>query len=158
MFLNRLQCANKFGNNHSLAALFGAQNTFVGQALGGNIFSGVGGLVTAVAGNGDLSLQDAALTVYGGASLGIPVPGNHPGLNGAGGMVQDTIVEGTTATAVNAFTGASTAPVSVITGEAVAGTATQISTQALEDTATGIGLAKAAIDFGIYAYGFVKCK
>lgn len=159
LFLNRVQCANNFANNHSLAAAFGAQNTFVGQALGGNIFSGIGGLVTAVAGNGELSPQDAALTVYGGASLGIPVPGNHPGLNGAGGMVQDAIVEGTTATAVNAFTGASTAPVSVITGEAVAGTAAQLSTQTLEDVASGVGWLKLAGDAAIYGYGyFFKCQ
>jgi hypothetical protein len=126
--------------------------------LGGNIFSGIGGVITAVAGNGDFSSQDAALTVYGGASLGVPIPGNHPGLNGVGGFVQDAVVQGTTATAVNAFTGASTAPMSVITGEAVAGTAAQISTQALEDTATGVGIAKAMIDFGVYAYGFAQCK
>jgi hypothetical protein len=33
-----------------------------------------------------------------------------------------------------------------------------ISAQALEDTATGVGISKAAIDFGIYAYGFVQCR
>jgi RHS repeat-associated protein len=157
-FFRRLECANKFANNHSLAAAFGAQNTFLGKALGGNICGGIGSLVTAVAGRGNFTAQDAALTAYGGASLGIPIPGGHPGLNGAGGIVQDAIVKGATATAVNAFTGASTAPVSVLTGEAIAGTATQISTQALEDVATGVGWLKLAGDAAVYAYGLAQCK
>ncbi len=69
----------------------------------------------------------------------------------------DAAVTGATAATVNAFTGASNAPISILTGEAVAGSATQISTQALEDTATGVGLAKLGIDGAIYFYGLSKC-
>jgi hypothetical protein len=31
-----IACANTFANNYSIAAAFGAQNTFIGNALGGN--------------------------------------------------------------------------------------------------------------------------
>lgn len=157
--LKKVDCANKFANNHSLAAAVGAQSSFVGQALGGNTFAGLGSIATAIFGNGDFSAKDAALIAYGGAGQGIPIPGNHPGLNGAGGLLQDTIVKGTTAGVYNAFTGAATAPVSILTGETVAGAATQLSVQTLEDVATGVGAAKAFLDLGVYGYGaFFKCQ
>jgi hypothetical protein len=37
----RLNCAARFGDNHSIAAAFHAQNTFIGQFLGGNTVSGL---------------------------------------------------------------------------------------------------------------------
>jgi RHS repeat-associated protein len=36
-----LKCASEFSNNHSLAALFGAQNTTLGKVLGGNTIGGI---------------------------------------------------------------------------------------------------------------------
>jgi hypothetical protein len=140
-FQRRIVCANTFANDHSVAAALGAQDTVAGKALGGNIFGGIGELGVAVFGNGDFSSRDGAALAYGGAGLGIPIPGSHPGLNGAGGVVQDGIVK------VGAQFG-----YNILTGGA------QLSTEALEEVATGVGIAKAVFDFGVYAYGFVQCR
>jgi len=40
----RLACAAEFGQNHSIAAAFGAQNNFLGNLFGGNTFSGLADL------------------------------------------------------------------------------------------------------------------
>ena len=133
-------CANSFANDHSVAAAFGAQNTFVGKALGGNIFGGIGELGVAVFGHGEFSSADGAALAYGGASLGVPVPGSHPGLNGAGGVVQDGIVKFGAQFGYNILTGGA-----------------QLSTEALEEVATGAGILKAGYDLGSYAYGLYKC-
>ena len=137
----KIDCANRFANDHSVAAALGAQNTFVGKALGGNIFGGLGELGVAVFGGGDFSSKDGAALAYGGAGLGIPIPGSHPGLNGAGGVVQDGIVK------VGAQYG-----YNILTGGA------QLSTEALEETATGVGLVKAGYDALSYGYGLYKCR
>jgi hypothetical protein len=123
-----------------VAAAFGAQNTFVGKALGGNIFGGIADLGVAVFGNSDFSSADGAALAYGGASLGVPIPGSHPGLNGAGGVVQDGIVKAGAQYGYNILTGGA-----------------QLSTEALEETASGVGILKAAWDLGSYSYGLYKC-
>jgi hypothetical protein len=79
--------------------------------------------------------------VYGGASLGIPIPGNHPGLSGAGGFVQDGIVKSGAQFGYNILTGGA-----------------QLSTEALEETATGVGILKATYDLGSYAYALYRCS
>lgn len=157
--LHRIDCANKFANNHSLAALFGAQNTFLGKALGGNAVAGLGELYVAVAdksGTNPVSL--GASIAVGGAGLGVsPVGG--PGIKGATGIVQDAVVKGTASAANNAIRGIGSTPITLFTAESTlaAESAAQLSTQTLEDGATGVGLVKLVADVGIYAYGLSQC-
>jgi len=67
-------------------------------------------------------------------------------------------VKAVTSAAYNSLTGAADAPVSIITGEAVAGSAVQLTEETLETAATGVGIFKVAADFGTYAYGFAQCR
>lgn len=156
----RIECANNFANNHSLAALFGAQNTLLGKALGGNAIAGAGELYLAVAakeGTNPVALGTGI--AVGGAGLGIsPVGG--PGIKGAAGILQDAVVMGTATAANNAIHGVGSTPITVFTAESTlaAEEAVQLSTETLEHVATGVGTAKLVLDAGIYFYALSQCR
>jgi RHS repeat-associated protein len=140
---DRIKCANEYANNHSLAAMIGLQDTFLGKALGGNIIGGLGEISVAVGAPGSDTnpISLGAGIAVGGASLGLPVGG--PGMKGATGLVQDAVVKATVQE-MNTL---------------VATSATQLSAETLETAASGVGLVKLGADIGIYAYGaFFKCQ
>lgn len=68
---SRLSCAADFGQNHSLAAAVGAQDTTLGRLLGGNSVSGAVDLGLSIFGGGPA--PNPVNLIAGGASLGVPV-------------------------------------------------------------------------------------
>jgi hypothetical protein len=103
--------------------------------------SGIGELGASLA-TGEFNIaKDGAAIMYGGASLGLPIAGNHPGLNGVGGLVQDGIVKSSASFGYNVLTGGA-----------------QLSAETLEGVASGVGLAKLGYDFLSYGYGLATCK
>jgi hypothetical protein len=146
-----LKCASEFANNHSLAALFGAQNTTFGKILGGNTIGGAVDLGLAVTSNesSDSVTSIGENIIPGGARLGFP--GGGPGSKGAVGIAQDALLE----TSFDASIGAG-------------GELTQLGLSAGEVTfssgltgaefATGVGEAKLLFDLAVFGAGLAKCS
>ena len=155
---SRLACAADFGQNHSIAALFGAQNSFLGNLLGGNTVSGLVNLGRSVFGSKPVTGGDIATTVLSGGGQGLP--GGGPGFKGAAGQASDAIVAGTVSATYNAITGAGQPLTELgISANTVATSATQIGEQALSDAAFGVGVAKFLWDLGTVTYGYLAaCK
>ena len=112
----RLYCAARYGDNHSIAAAFGAQNTFIGQFLGGNTVSGLADIYLNIKGYSAPGAGDLAQVALGGAGQGIPplhgesgiqtlfnqgaqIGSHSAGWDGAAGIAVDHIVEAGTAAA-----------------------------------------------------------
>lgn len=145
-----LQCASEFANNHSLAALFGAQNTFLGKLFGGNTFSGITDLGLAVAGKspGTSVLTLGSSVIPGGARLGIP--GGGPGSKGAAGIIQDAGLSA----AFNSTVGASKplTQLGISSSEAVFSSGITGA-----EFASGVGDIKAALDLAVFLAGVAQC-
>jgi RHS repeat-associated protein len=77
---SRLTCAANYGQNHSIAAAFGAQNSFAGNLFGGNTFSNLAYLGQSIFGSRTPTGGDIAGTILGGAGQGLP--GGGPGFKG----------------------------------------------------------------------------
>jgi hypothetical protein len=140
----RVKCANEFANNHSLAALLpGAQNTFLGKALGGNAIAGVGELAVAVAAptSNTNPVELGAGIAVGGAGLGV-APVGGPGVKGATGLLQDAVVKGTVQE-MNTLLSSSAA---------------QLSVETLENAANVVGWVKLIGDAGVYLTGVYQCR
>jgi RHS repeat-associated protein len=112
----RLSCAATFGDNHSIAAAFGTQDTFIGQFLGGNTVSGLIDIGLNISGYSSPSAGDLAQVALGGAGQGLPplhgesgiqtlfdqgaqIGSHSAGWDGAAGIAVDNIVEAGTAAA-----------------------------------------------------------
>jgi RHS repeat-associated protein len=151
----RINCAARFGDNHSIAAAFHAQNTFIGQFLGGNTFSGLADIYLNVKGYSAPTSSDLAQIALGGAGQGIPMPekpgiqtlftqaekiGSHSaGWDGAAGIAVDKLVGSTTGLAAKAL------PAKAV------GAIGRLGLDAVNVVAYG----QLALDFGTFAYGYV---
>jgi len=138
------QCAANYGQDHSIAAAFGVQDTVLGNLIGGNIVSGIVNTGLAITGNSNPNAAPkvglpTASTI--GNSI-IPSVGSMTaeiGINAVKGVGQETIELGITASG------------SVATSVASVGATT------VSNIATGIGAARLIFDAATFAYGFYKC-
>jgi RHS repeat-associated protein len=162
---NRLACAAGFGQNHSLAAAFGAQNTFVGNLLGGNTVSGIIGLGQIAFGNKAPDVNTVGAGLLNGVRQGIPGSGPSSGLTGPlSNQIARVSSSATHMSAVYAFDTArgswnvaSTFPGSAAEEaalSAVPDAVAPLAAETLTNVATGVGLAKFALDLGTVAYGY----
>jgi RHS repeat-associated protein len=151
-----LACAVQFGSNHSIAAAFGLQNNFVANLFGGNTVSSLVNLGLFVSGDKTPTSAQLASISLKGMAQGIPVPPGNPGLSGATGQLRSLAVQSAVASAYNAFAGVGqeTIELGITATGTVATPAVQLGTQTLTNVATGIGLAKFALDLGTFAYGY----
>ncbi|HZT73830.1 MAG TPA: RHS repeat-associated core domain-containing protein [Terriglobales bacterium] len=155
----RLACAASWAQNHSLAALLGAQNTKLGRAVAGNSVAGLVDLGLAVAGQGPLnSPARVAAQVYGGG-LGAGIPGAWSGAvggrffgPGAGGLARNAV----TSAYVNVVTGSGDELITGITG-AAADAASGASTLG-EAAVPFVGWVKFGIDLATLAGGWFACR
>jgi hypothetical protein len=157
----RLACAAEFGQNHSVAAAFGAQNSFVINLFGGNSVSGLVNLGLFVFGAKIPTASQLASIPLKGAAQGIPVPPGKPGLSGAMGQVRGLAVQGAVSGVYNAFAGVGAEPIELgITATGTIATpVAQLGAQTLTNVATGAGMAKFAFDLGTFLYGLgVECR
>lgn len=164
---NRLACAAKFGQNHSIAAAFGAQNTFVGNLLGGNTFSGIADLGQMAFGNKTPNGRTAATALLSGGGQGL-LPNGSPGAQGAAGMLSDLVVGGGARVgyrlpqeAYNLARGSWATATTVSGGAAEEAAATAFdAVTPLAETATSaavgwFNVAKLGFDLGTFAYGAI---
>ena len=154
----RLACASKFAQDHSIAAAFGAQESFVGNLLGGNTISGLVDLGQTIFGSKTPTAGDVATVVLSGGGQGLP--GGGPGFKGVAGQASDAIVGGAVAGSYNAMAGVGgeTIELGITATGTVATPIAQLSAQTLEDVVGGIGLAKLGFDASTFLYGyFVAC-
>jgi RHS repeat-associated protein len=164
---NRIACAAEFGQNHSIAAAFGAQNTFVGNLLGGNSFSGIADLGLMAFGNKTPNARTAATALLSGGGQGL-LPNGSPGAQGAAGMLSDAVVGGAARVgyrlpqevynlARGSWAVALTSPGSA--AEEAALTAFDVVTPLAETAASGFvssaNLVKLAFDAGTFTYGAI---
>jgi hypothetical protein len=149
----KLACAAKFGNDHSIGAAFGRGK--VAMFFGGNTVSSLTNLGLALTGNGPPPQYPGALALNGPA-LGLPVndalrlAGRQtiPQLTSASGFVRGQALQ----TVFKAATGPSS--VTTLAGE----TALQGGVTASE-YASGIALAKFVYDGATFLYGyFGECQ
>jgi|SRR5271170_5702082 hypothetical protein len=154
----RLACAANYGQNHSIAAAFGAQNTFVGNLFGGNTVSNLVNLGQSVFGNGTPTSGDIASTILSGGGQGLP--GGGPGFKGVAGQASDAIVGGAVSAGYGAIAGVGqeTIELGITAAGTVATPVAQLSAQTLTNVAIGVGLAKLAFDLTTFAIGFAKCE
>jgi len=157
---DRLYCAARFGDNHSIAAAFHAQNTFIGQFLGGNTVSGLIDIGLNISGYSSPSAGDLAQVALGGAGQGIPplhsesgiqtvfsqgaqIGSHSAGWDGAAGIAVDHIVEAGTAAAAR------------VLPAAAVGRVAGLGLKATNVAAYG----QLALDLGTTAYGyFFACR
>ncbi len=163
---NRLSCAADWGQNHSVAAAFGAQNTFVGNLLGGNTVSGIIGLGQTFFGNKSPDVNTVGNGLLSGLRQGIPgPPGPASGLTGPlSNQIAEVVSSATYRSAVYAFDTARgswnvalTSPGTAAEEAALAAipeTVAPLAAETLTNVATGVGLAKFAVDLGTVAYGY----
>ena len=153
----RLACAANFGQNHSIAAAFGAQNNFVANLFGGNSVSGLVNLGLFVSGSKTPTASQLASIPLKGAAQGIPVPPGNPGLSGAVGQVRSIAVQGAFSGAYNAIAGVGAEPIELgITATGTVATpVAQLGAETLSNVAFGVGVAKFAFDFSTVAYGYL---
>ncbi len=156
----RLACAARFGTNHSVAALFGAQGNFVANLFLGNSVSGLVNLGLFISGDVTPSAAQIASIPLKGAAQGIPVPPGNPGLSGAVGQLRSLGVQAAVGAGYNAIAGVGAEPIEL--GITAAGTVAtpvaQLSTETLSNVAFGVGVAKFGFDAGTFLYGyFVAC-
>lgn len=153
--VQRLACAADFGQNHSVASWFGAQNTFLGNLFGGNTVSGLANLYLFVSGDKAPTAGQLAAIPLKGAAQGIPVPPGSPGLSGAVGQARAAVVQGVVTAGFNAVAGVGAQPIELgITASAkIATSVAPLTTQTLGQIATGVGAAKFAFDLGTFLYG-----
>jgi hypothetical protein len=145
----KLACAAKFGNNHSIGALFGGGK--VAMFFGGNTISSLTNLGLAVTGNGPPPQYPGAIALSGPA-LGLPVNDalrfagrqSIPQLTSASGFVRSQALQ----TVFKAASGSSS--LTTLGGEA----ALQGGITAGE-YASGVALAKFAYDVGSFGYGYL---
>ena len=156
----RLNCAAQYGDAHSLAALTGTQNSFLGKAFLGNTFSGITQLGLLFAGGpSEATPSDLAIGILSGTHQGLPGGGNVG--KGPLGVAQDAVVGAAATAGYNAVVGAGTQTLEL--GVNASGkVATAIG--GLSETAAGtvagvIGAVKLVGDFGTFAFGGIfKCK
>jgi RHS repeat-associated protein len=156
---SRLTCSAQYGQNHSIAAAFGAQNSFVGNLFGGNTFSGLVDLGQTVFGNGTPTASGIATTTLSGGGQGLP--GGGAGFKGAAGQASDAIVGDLVSAGYNAVTGVG--PQTLELGITASGRVASITAPLAESTVSEVvgyaNLAKTAWDAGTFLYGyFVACK
>ena len=159
----RLACAAQFGQNHSIAAAFGAQNNFLANLFAGNSVSGLVNLGLFISGDKTPTAAQLAAIPLKGAAQGIPIPPElgHPGLSGAVGQVRSLAIQGAVAGSYNVIAGVGqeTIELGITASEMVATPVAQLSTTTLSNVAFGVGAAKFAFDFSTVAYGYVfACK
>jgi RHS repeat-associated protein len=152
---SRLACAADFGQNHSIAAAFGKQNSFVGNLFGGNTFSNLAYLGQSVFGSRTPTGGDIAGTILGGAGQGLP--GGGPGFKGAAGQASDAIVGGAVSAGYNAITGVGgqTLELGITASGTVASVATPLAATTVGTIVGYANLAKLALDAGTFAYGAI---
>jgi hypothetical protein len=144
----KLACAAKFGNYHSIGALFGGGA--VAMFFGSNAISSLANLGLAVTGNGPPPKYPGAIALNGPA-LGLPVNDvlrfagkqSIPQLTSASGFVRSQALQ----TIFGAATGSSS--LTTLGGETVL----QGGITAAEYS-SGAALAKLAYDVGSFAYGY----
>ncbi len=145
----RLACAAKFGNDHSIGALFGGGK--VAMFLGGNTASSLLNIGLAVTGNGPA--PDPTKLQLSGPALGIPVndvlrlAGKQtiPQLSSVSGFVRGAALK----TVFNAATG----PAS-LTSIAQGGEIALQGGITASEYASGVAVAKFAFDIGTVGYGY----
>jgi RHS repeat-associated protein len=144
----KVACAAQFGNDHSVAALFGGGK--VAMFFGGNTVSSLMNLGLAVTGNGPAP-QNPGTIALSGYALGLPVNDalrlagrqTFPQLTSASGFVRGQVLQ----TVFKAATGPSS--VTTLAGEtALQGGATA------GEYASGIAVAKFVFDGATFLYGY----
>jgi RHS repeat-associated protein len=152
---SRIACAASYGQNHSIAAAFGAQNSFVGNLFGGNTFSGLANLGLSVFGSRSITGGDIAGTILGGGGQGLP--GGGAGFKGVAGQASDAIVGGAISTGYNAITGVGqgTLELGISASGNVASIAASLAQTTVGAVVSDLNVAKAALDFGTFAYGAI---
>jgi hypothetical protein len=146
---SRLACAADYGQNHSIAAWFGAQNSFVGNLFGGNSVSGAIDLGRAIFGSATPSGSSIATTILSGGTQGLPVPAGHPGLDGAVGQVQNAGIQA----AYGAVKGVGQETLEL--GISASGNIASVAAPLTETALFGIGVAKLAFDAVTVGYGYI---
>lgn len=152
----KLRCAAKYGSNPSIASMLGLGNNYVANLFGSNSVSGLINLGNSVFGNG--RPPDFAKMALGGASLGLPINnirtftggGSITGLNGATGYVRSQALQGI----FNAATESGAIP-------SIAAEGGQLAAQGgltAGEFASGVGIAKFALDLGTVLVGYYACS
>jgi hypothetical protein len=138
-----LDCAAQFGQNHSIAAAFGAQNNFVANLFGGNSVSGLVNLGLFVSGKKTPTAGQLATIPLRGAAQGIPVPPGHPGLSGVMGQLRGLGVQSAVAGTYNAIAGvgAETIELGITATGTVATPVAQLGAETLSNVAFGVAVA-----------------
>ena len=153
---NRLLCAARFGDSHSLASATGTQDSFLGKAFLGNPFSGLTQLgLLAAGGPSDATVKDVGVAMLSGTHQGLPGGGNVG--KGPIGVAQDALVGPAAAAAYNGVVGAGTETLEL--GIGASRVATTIVGVSVESAAAVVTFAKLGADFAVFAYGGAfKCK
>jgi hypothetical protein len=97
---------------------------------------------------------DIASVILSGGGQGLP--GGGPGFKGAGGIASDAIVGGAVSAGYNAIAGVGQQTLELgISASTVATPVAQLSAETLGTIASGVGLAKFALDAGTVLYGYL---
>ncbi len=161
---SRIECATKFGQNHSLAAGIGAifgdtvGNNFVTQLLLGNTVSSLAKIGTDIFGNTAPDARQVASMYLKGVVQGVPAPGAPLPITGPVVPVRNAVVGPVAAAAYNSVIGAvsQTLELGISASGSVATTVAGVSAQT---AATTVAFAKFGLDGLTFLYGLgIACR